>query len=1426
MPQNTQRHMPPPADLGQEGTPGTPNTTTAALAYADDLGILESCHRRLLHQFHKLKQYCTWGQLSLNASKCAVTGILHRLASSSSGLPLTAQTDLLRQQLGSAFQVGSDTIPFLPPDQPYKYLGVWLTLTLNFRFHFNHLQDIILEKGMQLISAAVPPRQCLTLIQNVLKPKITYCFPIAPFSRTDVAALDNLLIRITRHSMKLSHNISNIIVLSPTTRGGVGLISLMADYAAIATQTLTQALHDQGDLGQLTCYSLDRQLADYGHLPAPMAHRNTAFSRHPMALRLLSLASEAKIILHTNHTSHTPAFMHLTGNPMWKSLTNALSTMAHTQAHTPQPAQLRPLWCLGLSSFEPLAVTISGQPHLIGTDILLHAFKTKVSNRTLNAARLALNRLTLFLHGSPTWHTYTSVTPLPLPLRSVLVPHTFASIPQPTFTFVTTTSTLVTQLGPQATTYPMAPHPTQGTQPILGYPTLDLTTIGPSTRAHMPLSATPGEYVLDLSLPPQKRRPPSGNPPTSQTSTTDPPPLDPRLTGPTQKAMLSCLFDKFVHVNTTPANPDFDILPTNSFTIQVGLCQPPPPPVAPPTQIPPPLETQRTRAFVYRPNGTCVGSISRERLVWLHTCYHHSRQENPTLHSQLSTGSFASDLASTLTHNNCNQKSTAKLPHPNANWTIPLPVTTLANSIGIHNLRIASPLTAPTSAQGYQTDNFTDQLFGASTKPYSNVWTGLSLAFPDFTSVSILKAIRWAVASAEASPGPSGTLMLLPNWTTSSFMPWIRNHPNIRTLRTYAPGTLEFPIPCYLANIQPDTPQTNTHWSMLLILISNTPGYQAVSSTEGFKIAFPAAPLASPPRLSPTFKCWGPPAGFKKVSTRPEEGPPSPLVKLPPVLTPGQFLDCALTFKAHSPLKWVGHTAYYTDGACHTGQPAQGNQSQLGAAFFYSQDDSTYMVKPGGHRETHTVVRAELAGIHGALVHAKEHNPDKAVILFCDTLTCLHTIRNTLFSLHTMTTHKHLPMLTLIRDLLKQRATDHVHTTLQKVISHIGVHGNERADTGATQALQHPESCTYDCTDIPSDHFSKLPAWPCFVTQHPDLPPRVTFMANLTSAVKKYIYDNCPDLTDGACKRTATYAHQQLMNTLCLPAVSNYMWQTATCPFWMIKNIINIRSRTLWTATRAHLCHLPYTTKAGTCLDGNCPICETGTAPDTAGHILGSCNHPDMNKQYITRHNKALHIIQRAIFRGPKGGYFTIMDATSVDNLPCGVAFTRIPKAFLPALTENVRSKYRPDIMLVEGLPSVGPSAPTSLSFTWDSRTTSDLQSRCKIHILEFGYCSDKSHTDCTTRKQAQHQELIAALRNVGWVVTSHIAIITTSGQIFKNVSDSTAFFGVPEKDITPMLQRLHVHTVKTAFYMVKLRRRLENNPAHFHATVMEDRPP
>jgi hypothetical protein len=438
-------------------------------------------------------------------------------------------------------------------------------------------------------------------------------------------------------------------------------------------------------------------------------------------------------------------------------------------------------------------------------------------------------------------------------------------------------------------------------------------------------------------------------------------------------------------------------------------------------------------------------------------------------------------------------------------------------------------------------------------------------------------------------------------------------------------------------------------------------------------------------------------------------------------------------------------------------------------------------------------------------------------------------LRNILYCLNKMQENKHYAMLILIRHLLLDRAQAGLHTTLQKVISHIGIPGNECADSGAADALSSPDRCDYDLTSVPGDHFTSLPAWPCFLAQRmPPLPPLRTFMNNLTTAIKQSIHTLCPHLTDGTCKATATYTRQQTMNTLCNSDVSNSMWSSS--PYWIIKNIVNIRAGLVWTSARAKLCHIPYRTKAGSRTDGHCPIClphsTPSPVPDTVGHVLGSCSHPDMKALYITRHNQALHIIQRSVLHGPKGGSFLIMDATSSSALPYGVSFNRIPKCFLPSISDDLRLQFRPDIMMVEGLMTTDSRAPTSLFHVWSRQNKAAIQSDCTIHILELGYCSDASHTSCVTRKLAQHQQLLQALRDSGWKVSYHVVVITSSGQIFRTVEPSVRALGVPGTHVLPLLRKLHLHSVRSASDLIRLRRRLENNPLHFHSDPFaEDTP-
>ena len=61
-----------------------------------------------------------------------------------------------------------------------------------------------------------------------------------------------------------------------------------------------------------------------------------------------------------------------------------------------------------------------------------------------------------------------------------------------------------------------------------------------------------------------------------------------------------------------------------------------------------------------------------------------------------------------------------------------------------------------------------------------------------------------------------------------------------------------------------------------------------------------------------------------------------------------------------------------------------------------------------------------------------------------------------------------------------------------------------------------------------------------------------------------------------------------------------------------------------------------------------CPLCR---GDDSQGHIFGSCMHPDMSKQYIARHDKAVRTVIQAFTKGQCGNHYLIADIGKIEGL-------------------------------------------------------------------------------------------------------------------------------------------------------------------------------
>ena len=1381
-----------PSDVSSNKPIG--NTTSAlanmlsALAYADDLVLLTSCHRQLHLQFRKVTLFCAWAGLQLNASKCAVTGALHHYAHIGLASSPT-DSQFLRSQLTHRFAIDNDWVPYLPPTQPYKYLGVLITPTLNFKFHFLALSKMLLDKGHQLLVAGVRPLQALQIIRHVLRPRITYCFPIAPFSKSEIYALDKILVNITKHCLNLPRSFPMRAVLNPIHLGGIGMHSLMTDYVQISAQTLTRAMNDDGQLGVITTSSLLPQLQRVGDLPFShcLATNHLPFS-HNLLTRQLSIKYDANIFIHLRHHG----IVTLDGNLMWRQLLGP-----HVTDYTlDRPALARllcPLWNIGITSLAPILETFNSELYFIPTDDLYRAFHTRVTTRALHAARLALNRLTLLLNccvPSDEARKYAKVSPLPLDRRKVTHRydlHTTSPAP------LNALDTIALQQC--VTSTPSRP-------PHIHFRVPQIPPTQPDT---LPTVADVDDFSLAPPAPIDQHLDPicqQGLWPRSS----------PLLhTSPTDHLLL----DHFTRFSHASVNPDLDIHPPGCFLIQVGL------------RTHDGSTSCTDSAFVYRPDGTCLGHLSLLRLCALHSRYQQMQSCHPDLFNTHTQGSFAKDVAMLLLR--YIPTPAGKLP-VNHNWTLTSDLLqAITSSFDISVERFASPLDFNLAVPTYYSLYPPDSLFGATINAYTCVWTGASIAHPPFVTGAMARALRWAAHSASHTSEPTLTLLILPKWTNTLYLHYMQ-HPNviIQALDHLPPKYSVLQFPCFL----PTALTTPTRqFPLSLVLVANESGikhfYDGLSFASKYNQAIHTFGLPLRPGLHATTpheslchtsartskRCKNdrhafsstslnntpltPPHGFRVVSTATLH----PAIHTPP--HPPDVPTLLPLFPLVYDLYWTDKPICYTDGSCL--KPDKG-PNLLGAAFFDRTTHTAFTVNPNGNGCTNTITRAELAAICAALLFYNSRlELNTSLTIFTDSLASIYLIQKALHYPSALRECKHVLLLRAIATLLLQRTRQHCFTTVCKVKAHAGISGNEIADKYAALALVTPGQCTFRMSHDTNDYYAALPAWPVSASGS----AMFDWFDDLTQKINDHVVNSCPYITAGTTHSGYYSNLQDAMIANAEPVVADWLWKSSVSRSWSIlKTIYSIRFGTLWTAALAQRICKPYNTAHSFISNGSCPLC--GAFLDSSGHILGSC--PLLHGCYITRHNKALVMIHDAVMSGSLCNAFIILDATAHSRLPTGVVANRLPTWMLPGTSASQIAIFRPDLLVVQGLT---PAIVDSHNMH-DPSVLHHFQQSCIIHILELGYTSDASYVTNLSQKHFQHIKLCRALVAAGWSLGSHhstpyhIILLGMTGHVFKPCLDTLSQLGISRQTAITLMLKLVVHAARSAHSVICMRRRLE----------------
>ncbi|HSG19607.1 MAG TPA: RNase H family protein [Burkholderiaceae bacterium] len=298
----------------------------------------------------------------------------------------------------------------------------------------------------------------------------------------------------------------------------------------------------------------------------------------------------------------------------------------------------------------------------------------------------------------------------------------------------------------------------------------------------------------------------------------------------------------------------------------------------------------------------------------------------------------------------------------------------------------------------------------------------------------------------------------------------------------------------------------------------------------------------------------------------------------------------------------------YTDGSAQ--RTPQG--LRVGAGI-YVRGGPSLRIDPGGLGCTLTNNRAELVAIQVAIDLCPLHEP---LTIYTDSACSIFSLRKMLNTPRRLRECKHRELLEIITQTLVDRAQAGGTTRLLKVRSHTGIEGNEVADRLAKQALTQWDWRREDGEQAHAGSY-----WPT-IRRNPLQGARLA--SNLTKDIKSSLPTN---VRLGAAPTTGLYATTWLTALPNLDNGQSHRFWGDTNLTWKNKmDLLRLRWGTYWTAKLAHRYRLPYFGQsADTPL---CPLCRADT--DGARHTLGGCRHPEMRAAYISRHNKAVQLLQRA----------------------------------------------------------------------------------------------------------------------------------------------------------------------------------------------------
>ena len=97
-------------------------------------------------------------------------------------------------------------IPVLQPHEPYKYLGIWVSMNLNWKYEFDQLNSTLRECTGILLKCGASRAQKKQMLQSKILPTLMYHAAVVPFTQNQIESMSNHFYTAHKVALRIQKN--------------------------------------------------------------------------------------------------------------------------------------------------------------------------------------------------------------------------------------------------------------------------------------------------------------------------------------------------------------------------------------------------------------------------------------------------------------------------------------------------------------------------------------------------------------------------------------------------------------------------------------------------------------------------------------------------------------------------------------------------------------------------------------------------------------------------------------------------------------------------------------------------------------------------------------------------------------------------------------------------------------------------------------------------------------------------------------------------------------------------------------------------------------------------------------------------------------------------------------------------------------------